>query len=230
MTPEDMTVDASVQLTASAQDSQDGVASAAPSEDEEDSQESTPEPEPAEDALSAEDLEMIDEVGKLSEHGKIAKIEKLMQSGREEHTKRAKILMEAFDLDVKQTEEQSLKQYGLTPEKVKELQELQETQAKKESVKTWAETLGITQTEILRNKDFVKAYHKSEAGSVEGKVDNAIKAFLKSNSVQDVKKKLATLKIAPTGNSTGTQPKKGSVDLETLLEGKSLDQIDLSQL
>ena len=105
-----------------------------------------------------------------------------------------------------------------------------EIKARKESVGVWAETLGITSSKILKNKEFIKAYHSS-GGKTSDKVDKAMKIYLKDNPIQSAEKKLATLKLSTTGTSNAANKKSVSLDdIDSLLDGKSLEEIDLSQL
>jgi len=234
MTSEDGNVNATVEeLAALADDPQEDVAEeAAPSEDTE-----TVKTEEDDSALSEADLSVIDKYEKMGEEDRVRKIEKMLSSGRSTQKAQAKMLMEAFDLEISETEKsdtdeavaESLRKMGLDSKTISELKEQKEEKEKKEAIKDWAEKLGITATEVSRNKEFVKAFHKSD-GSIQTKVDNAIKAFLKENSLPSAAKRKATLKLTTTGKSIDPTKTKGEVDLETLLTGKSLDEIDLSKL
>lgn len=238
MTSEDGNNDATVEeLAASANIPQEDVAEVPA-----DSPEIIEETEEAEttdtDALSDADLIVIDKFGKMAQPERIEKIQKMLSSGRKDQIATANVLMESFDLEVSEQETtdvdaavaESLRKIGLTPESIKELQEKRESDEKKEAVKSWAEQLGLTPSEILKSKDFVKAFHSKDDADVNGRVDFAIKAYLANNSISAQAKRKATLKLSTTGKSTPSTPTKGYVDMDELLSGKSLDQIDLSKL
>lgn len=238
MTSKDGIDDATVEeLAASADNPHEDVAEATETEETETEEEKTEEVTEDEDAdaLSDADLASIDKYGKFDEDERKEKIEKMYSSGRKDQVATAKMLMESFDLEFEEeskntTDEavtESLKKLGLTPEYIAELQEQQESAEINKSVKVWAETLGIDAKLIRKNKDFVKAYHRSNADT-KGKVDHAIKAYLEKNPVSSKAKKEATLKLSSTEKTGSTQKKK--VDFETYLEGKSLDEIDLSMI
>jgi type I site-specific restriction-modification system R (restriction) subunit len=234
MTSDDGNADATVEeLAALAIDPQEDVAEV-PATDEpiepEDAEPIEPE-EPDTDALSDADLATIDKFGKLDEADRTEKISKMLSSGRKDQVATAKVLMESFDLEVEgdtNTDEavaESLRKLGLTPEAIVELRDQKETAEKKEAVKDWAEKLGLTQTAILKNKDFVKAFHQSDSSETQGKVDAAMKAYLKENPVSSSKKREATLKLSTTGKTTTTDAKPKDISLDELLDGKTLDEI-----
>jgi len=242
MTSEDGKTDATVEeLAALADDPQEDVAETPAPEIEETLPTAVEEEETIEtadaNALSDTDLALIDKYGSLDESERIEKIQKMFSSGRKDQVNKAKILMDSFDLEIEEetisnTDEavaKSLEKMGLSIEEIKELRERKEIDNRKDAVEIWAKTLGATTTSILKNKDFVKAYHTFD-GDVQSRVDSAIKVYLKNNPVSNASKKLATLKLSSTTNSVDTPSKKTEVDLESLLSGKSLDEIDLSKL
>ncbi|RLI72279.1 MAG: hypothetical protein DRP02_02375 [Candidatus Gerdarchaeota archaeon] len=254
MTSDDGKKDATVEeLAASAEFSQEDVAEVpakteapaateAPKEEVKEGEEEVVETEEKADtdALSDADLANVDKFSKLDEPERIEKIQKMLVSGRKDQVATAKMLMDSFGMEIEESESttdaavaESLKKMGLTPESIKELQTQKELEERKKSVEVWAKTLGIPSIDtILKNKDFVKAYHSSD-GKVQGKVDAAIKAYLEKNPVTDAAKKLATLKLASTGEettATTTKKEEGVDDIDDVLEGKSLDQIDLAKL
>lgn len=184
------------------------------------------------DALSDADLALIDKYSTMSEALRNEKLTNMLSSGR---GKQAKMLMDALDLEIQEedpidddvSEADAMKKLGLTSEEISEFRQAKETKSRKESVESWADKLGIEADTILKNKEFIKAYHKTD-GAVPLRVANALKEYLKSNPISG-SKKAATLKLATTGDSTNA-PKKKGVSMESLLDGKSLDEIDLSQL
>lgn len=251
MTSDDgKSADATVEeLAASAEFSQEDVAEAPAKTDEEaveteeeeteevsETEEKTePKPDTAEaDALSDADLALVDKYSKFDETEQIEKIEKMLTSGRKTQVAQAKMLMDALDLEVEESapleddesEAEAMKRLGLTKEELQEFRQSKESKARKESVESWSEQLGTPTDEILKNKDFIKAYHKAD-GDVESKVAKAMKAYLKINPIAG-SKKAKTLKLSTTGKSTDAPAKKGDIDLDAELEGKSLDEINLS--
>jgi hypothetical protein len=234
MTSDDGTIDATVEEPVASEAPQEDVAEV-PADSIETPEKGT---ETADtNAISDADLVQIDKFSKLVESDRIDRIQNLLTSGRKDQVATAKVLMEAFDLeveeksapDVDEAVAESLRKIGLTPESIKELREKKEDDEKKEAVKSWAEQLGLKPSEILRNKDFVKAFHSKDSDDVSGKVDFAIKAYLKNNSVSSQAKQKATLKLSTTGKSTAASSSKGRSSIEELLGGKSLDEIDLTK-
>jgi len=184
------------------------------------------------DALSDADLSLIDKYSTMPEALRNEKLTNMLSSGR---GKQAKMLMEALDLEIEEAdpiddspEAVALKELNPTAEELKEFRQSKETRTRKEAVESWAERLGIDSNTVLKNKEFIKAYHKEE-GTIPARSANALKVYLEKNPISG-SKKAATLKLSTTGNSTDKPKKKGEVNIEKLLDGKSLEQIDLSQL
>lgn len=191
------------------------------------------------DQLTDAQVRDLGKFKKLDPEEREAKVKKMLASGRSDQVENAKFLQDTFSIELEEETtvdmdgaiKAALEQYGLTPDTLTELQEKKEVEDQKAAVKDWAKLVGMKPSEVLRNKEFVKAYHKSDKESIEDRVADAVKAFSKDRTFPDPDKARATINLSSTGKSAVAEPKKstGYINMKTMLDGKTLDEIDLSQ-